>query len=339
MEILKWKRNGLLASAMAASLLLAACSGESATETESEAADSPGGTEEVKLVLNWFPKSQHGGVYSAIEEGIFEENGLSVEAEPGGPQVSPVQIVAAGDAQFGLAHADQILIARNQGIELVALAATMQGSPQAFMFHEGEEIQDFDDLNGREVFVQPGITYWDFLKNQYDLSGVTELGYNGQHVNFIDNKTSVTQSFVTSEPYFMELEDVPVETMLVSESGYDPYNVVLFATKDYVESNGETVQKFVSSYVDGWASYEENGPAINEVIVGENPNIALEALNFETETQHDYIYGMDAAENGIGYMTEERWTTLKDQLLEIGLLEEDFAVTDMFTTEFLPDAK
>lgn len=332
----KWKTRGVLASVLTIGLLLSACGSEGATETESKAADTSGGTEDVKLVLNWFPKSQHGGVYSALEEGTFEENGLNVEVEPGGPQVSPVQIVAAGDAQFGLAHADQMLIARNQGIELVAVAATMQGSPQAFMYHKGEDIQDFEDLNGREVLVQPGITYWDFLKNKYDLSKVTELGYNGQHVNFIDNKTSVTQSFVTSEPFFMEQEKVPVETMLVSESGYDPYNVVLFVTKDYLESHKKTVQKFVSSYIKGWQSYEQSSDEINKVIVGENPNIALEALNFETETQHEYIYGKDAAEHGIGYMTEERWDTLEKQLLEIGLLKEDFKTSEMFTTEFLP---
>ncbi|WP_046176439.1 ABC transporter substrate-binding protein [Domibacillus indicus] len=336
MEIRKWKQKGLLASMMAVSLMLAACGEESASNTESEPAGAEGKIEDVKLVLNWFPKSQHGGVYSAVEERTFEENGLNVEVEPGGPQVSPVQIVSAGDAQFGLAHADQMLIARNQGIELVALAATMQGSPQAFMFHKGEDIQGFEDLNGREVFVQPGITYWDFLKNKYDLSGATELGYNGQHVNFIDSKTSVTQAFVTSEPFFMEQENVPVETLLVSESGYDPYNVVLFTTKNYLESNKETVEKFVESYIKGWKSYEESSDKINEVIIGENPNIELEALNFETETQHEYVYGKDAAEHGIGYMTEERWDTLKNQLLDIGLLEEDFETSEIFTTEFLP---
>jgi hypothetical protein len=31
----------------------------------------------------------------------------------------------------------------------------------------------------------------------------------------------------------MELEDVETETMLISELGYDPYNIVLYVTKDY----------------------------------------------------------------------------------------------------------
>ncbi|GAK39356.1 nitrate/sulfonate/bicarbonate ABC transporter nitrate/sulfonate/bicarbonate-binding protein [Paenibacillus sp. TCA20] len=38
----------------------------------------------------------------------------------------------------------------------------------------------------------------------------------------------------------------------------------------------------------------------------------------------------------MGYMTEARWSELKDQLLEIGLLTKDLDVSEVFTTEYLP---
>ncbi|MFC0471117.1 ABC transporter substrate-binding protein [Halalkalibacter kiskunsagensis] len=318
-------------------MLLAACGGEdSIGESTIEGEADSVSSEAVKLVLNWFPKSQHGGVYAAQEEGIFAEHGLDVEIEAGGPQVSSMQIIASGNAQFGLAHADQIVIARNEGIELVTLAAAMQNSPAALMFHEGEEINDFEDMNGRTAYIQPGIPYWEYLTSKYDLSGVTEMGYTGQHVNFIEDLESVSQAFVTSEPFFLNKEGVATETMLVSESGFDPYNVVLFASKDYVEDNKETVQKFVTSFVEGWNFYKDSPDEINEVIHKANPDLALEDLEFETNAQEDFVYGGDAAEHGFGYMSEERWQTLIDQLLELGLLENEFEVNDIFTTEFLP---
>jgi NitT/TauT family transport system substrate-binding protein len=314
-------------------LFLAACGGEDAASDSTEAG---GENESVKLVLNWFPKSQHGGVFAAEDQGFFTEHGLNVQIEAGGPQISSIQIVASGNAQFGLAHADQIVIARNEGIELVTLAAAMQNSPAALMFHEGEAISDFEDLNGRTAYIQPGIPYWDYLNSKYDLSGVTELGYTGQHVNFIDDQQSVSQAFVTSEPFFLDKEGVKTETILVSESGFDPYNVVLFATKDYIASNKETVERFVTSFVEGWNYYEESPYEINEIIHEANPNLALEDLEFETDAQREFVYGGDAAEHGFGYMSEERWATLISQLLELGLLEEDFDISEIFTTEFLP---
>ncbi|WP_332691713.1 ABC transporter substrate-binding protein [Halalkalibacter lacteus] len=325
--IKKLYKMRLLVVSVLVVMFLAACGGE---ESSGES------TESVKLVLNWFPKSQHGGVYAAQEEGIFAEHGLDVELETGGPQVSSIQIVASGNAEFGLAHADQIVIARNEGIELVTLATTMQNSPAALMFHEGEEISDFEDMNGRTSYIQPGIPYWDFLTSRYDLSGVTEMGYTGQHVNFIDDPKSVSQAFVTSEPFFLEKEGVATETILVSESGFDPYNVVLFATKNYIAENEETVQNFVTSFVEGWNFYEESPYEINEAIHEANPNLALEDLEFETDSQKEFIYSGDAKEHGFGYMSEERWQTLIEQLLELGLLEDEFEAKDIFTTEFLP---
>lgn len=316
-------------------LFLAACSGgeESSGDTNNDPKESA--IEDVKLILNWFPKSQHGGVYAAMENDTFKENGLNVTIEPGGPQVSSVQLVASGQAQFGLAHADQLIIAKNQGIDLVAIATAMQGSPQAFMFHKGHGITDFEELNGKKVYIQPGITYWDFLKSKYDLSKVEELAYTGQHANFITEKDSATQAFTTSEPFFLQKEGIETETKLISDAGYDPYNVVLYVTKDYYENNKETVQKFVTSFVDGWNAYKDSSEIINEIIQKDNPDIALDALAFETETQKEFVYGGDAATHGFGYMSEERWTTLIEQLHDLGLLDETFNATEIFTNEFL----
>lgn len=340
------KRLSFLFLITAMLIVLAACgdseSGGQTTETETdtttetETANEPTELKDVKLVLNWFAKAQHGGVYAAQENGLFEENGLNVTIEPGGPQVSSINMVASGNADFGLAHADQIVVARNEGIELVAVATAMQGSPQAFMFHKGHGIEDFDELNGRKVYIQPGITYWEYLKTQYDLSGVEELAYTGQHVNFIPDKEAVTQAFLTSEPYFMELEGVEVETKLISDAGYDPYNVVLYVTKDYLEENGETVKAFTKAFVEGWNLYKNSYEEINAIIQQDNPDIEMESLKFEAESQADFVYGMDAAENGVGYMTEERWATLIQQLNDLGLLEEVFDANEIFSTDYLP---
>jgi NitT/TauT family transport system substrate-binding protein len=332
-----FKRVKFLLLGIVLLFVLAACGSEESSTSEGSSDGSQGEVKDVKIVLNWFAKAQHGGVYAARENGLFEENGLNVTIEPGGPQVSSINMVASGKADFGLAHADQIVNARNEGIELVDVATAMQGSPQAFMFHKGHGIEDFDELNGRKVFVQPGIVYWEYLKTHYDLSKVEELAHTGQHGNFIADENSVTQAFVTSEPYFMKLDGVEVETKLISDAGYDPYNIVLYVTKDYLEENKETVEAFTKAFVEGWNLYKDSYEEINKVIQKDNPDIELDSLKFEAEAQAEFVYGGDAAENGIGYMTEERWATLIDQLNKLGILEETFEAKEIFTTEFLTE--
>lgn len=354
----KWGKFRMWLPVMALAVLLAGCGGgntapasepaaspsEPAASASAEASASPSPSTEpaavekpdVKVVLNWFAKSEHGGIYAAQQHDIYKNAGLNVEVEQGGPQVSSIQIVASGKAEFGLAHADQILLAREQGIPIVAVATTFQISPQAIMFHEAEPIDDFSDLNGRTVFIQSGQPYWEFLKHKYNLDKVTELAYTGQHANFIADPKSASQSFVTGEPFAVEEQGVPVDTLLVADAGYQPYAAVIYTTEDFLEKNPETVKAFVQGTVQGWEDYKTSSDEIDAFIRTVNTNMSEKEMKFAVETQEEFIYGYDAAEHGVGYMTEERWSTLKDQLLEIGLLTKDQDVTQAFTAEFLP---
>lgn len=293
--------------------------------------------EPVKLVLNWFAQAGHGGIYAADQQGFFEEKGLDVTIEPGGPQISSIQMVASGSAEFGLVHGDQLVMARNQGMDLVALASIYQSSPQAFMFHKGHGVDDFSEINGRTAFIQPGIAYWEYFKSIYALDNVKELAFTGDHTNFMQDEESVNQVYVTGEPFFMEQQGIETEVKLISDSGYDPYQYVLYVTKDYLEENEETVKNFVAAFIEGWEHFKETPEETLEVIKEANPDKSMESLQYEMDVAKDFIYTGDAAEHGFGYMTEERWSTLIDQLTEAGVLDQEVKATDVFTTEYLPD--
>ncbi|MCM3781383.1 ABC transporter substrate-binding protein [Neobacillus mesonae] len=330
----KFKVGGLL---LAAALTLTACGGGEAGSDTTSAAGGEAEVTPVKVVLNWFAKTEHGGFYAAQENGIYNDKNLNVTIEPGGPQVSSIQIVASGKAEFGVAHADQILLAREEGIPIVALATTFQISPQALMYHQESGIQDFSDLNGRTVFIQQGQPYWEFLKHKYNLDTVKEVAYTGQHGNFIEDSQSASQSFVNGEPFVVEKQGINVDTKLIADSGYEPYAAVIYTTEKYLEENPETVKAFIGGTVEGWYDYRENYEQINKKILEINTNLAEDEIAFGEEAQRDFVYGYDAEENGMGYMTEARWTELKDQLMDIGLLTKDMDVNEVFTTDYLPE--
>ena len=112
---------------------------------------------------------------------------------------------------------------------------------------------------------------------------------------------------------------------------------MLLLLVDYLEENKETVKAFTKAFVEGWNMYEDSYEEINKVVQQDNPDIELESLKFEAESQAEFVYGGDAAEHGVGYMTEERWATLIEQLHELKLVDEVFDAKEIFTTEFLPE--
>lgn len=289
-----------------------------------------------KVVLNWFAKHEHGGLYAAELKNYYKDAGLDVTIEQGGPQISSIQIVASGKAEFGIAHADQLLLARKQGIPVVAVATTFQISPQALMFRKDEPVKSFADVNGRTVFIQQGQPYWEFLKKKYSLDKVKELAYTGEHSSFISDASAVSQCFVSGEPFALKQQGVDVSALLLADAGYKPYAAVVYTTEKYMKEHPDAVKAFVAGTVKGWGYYKDNSSEIHNYLLQKNPKITIAELEFGEKTQRDFIYGGEAAANGVGFMTEARWTELMDQLIDIKLLDRKVDVKSVFTTQFLP---
>ena len=45
----------------------------------------------------------------------------------------------------------------------------------------------------------------------------------------------------------------------------------------------------------------------------------------------ELIFGGDAEEHGFGYMSNERWKALQDELLDLGIIKEAEDVSKIFT--------
>ncbi|MGM0875417.1 MAG: ABC transporter substrate-binding protein [Bacillota bacterium] len=318
-------------------MILAACGNAETSSTEtSEATDAEGSTElkEAKLVTNWFAQPEHGGNYAALKEDFYEDEGLDMTIEPGGPQISSTQIVASGEAQFGYTQAEDLLIARDKGIPLVAIGAIFQKSPQVLITHEGT-VADFKDLNGKTVYTAPGSGYWEYIKNAYDLDEVQDMAYTGSLATFIEDENAVTQGYATSEPYSLDEQGVKNEFLYIHDSGFETYANVIFTTEKVIEENPELVQAFMNATVKGWGFYRENWEKVNPFIQETNPDLSLEKMEYGAKAEEELIFGGDAEEHGFGYMTEERWANLQAALLDLGIIKNKEDITKAFTLEFL----
>lgn len=314
----------------------ASAAAESPAESGPAESSAPAELAKVSQVTNWFAEPEHGGQYTALDRGFYQEEGLDMTIIPGGPQVSAVQIVASGKAEFGMDQADAILRARDEGIPIVAIAATFQTNPQVLIYHKEDHITGFGDLGGHQVFTASGAAYWEYIKKAFDLKDVKEMAYTGSLSVFLEDKTALTQGYVTSEPFALKQQGVDVDYLLIHDSGYQPYANVLFTTEDIIKNKPELVKQYVAASVKGWNYYKDHSEEMNPEIQKRNPDMTLDQMKYSAETQVDFVYGGDAAEHGVGYMNTERWSKLADQMEDLGLLKPDTDVSKAFTTAFLP---
>ncbi|WP_239614906.1 ABC transporter substrate-binding protein [Cohnella mopanensis] len=308
---------------------------EAASPSESASQEAAKELRKVTVQLGWFAEPEYGGDYAALVKGYFAEEGLDVTIKSGGPKVNGRQIVATGNADFGFAKADTVLQNREEGLPIVAVAGVLQSSPQALIFHKDQNIKTFEDLNGRTAFFVPGVPAYEYVKKKYNLK-LKEQVTDGTLVRFLADKTSLLHGFATSEPITLKEQGIEAEPFLLSESGYDPYEITIITSESFLKNNPEIVKAYLRAVKKGWAYYFDHAEEINVRINEDNKDLPVAAMNEQAIAYKPYVTGGDAATEGFGVMKESRWEENKKQLLEVGLLKKDVDVNEAFTTEYLP---
>jgi NitT/TauT family transport system substrate-binding protein len=291
----------------------------------------------ITLQTDWYPQPEHGGFYEALLKGYYKDEGLDVHITPGGPFVSAENQVSAGAAQFAMGSSDQVLVAVSHGLPVVAVMATMQQDPQAIMLHKDSPIQSFSDLNGHTIAAKPGSIWFQYLLKRYNLTNVREIPATYSVANFLQDPNYIQQCFVTSEPYFARKSGAQIKTMLISDTGYQPYRVV-FTSTSFLYGHPELVAKFVRASLRGWRDYLADPTTANTEISKLNPAMSPDQMQFSTQTLRDqhFITGPDPSQ--FGHFTSGRWSTMYQQLVDLKVITNTIDPKTAYTTQFIDDA-
>lgn len=317
------------------------CGGEKQEQTAApDAATTPAAAKPtpLRVALNWKPEPEFGGLYEAQRTGAFEKRNLAVEIT-GGPGAPVVQMVDAGKVEFGIAAADEVLVARDRGTDIVAVFATYQTNPQGIMVHASRGLKSLPDLftAGGTLAVEPGVAYVKYLQKHYDLAKMKIVPYGYSIAPFLNDKMFSQQVFVTAEPIAAKRQGADPQVFLIAESGFNPYAAVVITTGKRMREDTKNVVEFVAALRSGWRGYLDDPSAANALMGTLNKEMDAETFRLGAEAQKPLIEDAFANQNGIGAMSLERWTTLARQVRELGLVDKDPKPAECFTEVYPVD--
>ncbi|HEV2296649.1 MAG TPA: ABC transporter substrate-binding protein [Tepidisphaeraceae bacterium] len=281
--------------------------------------------------MNWKPEPQFGGFYAAP----FEKHGLDVQVREGGVGTPTVQMVATQQVPFGVVSADEIVLNRAQGGDVVALFAVYQTNPQGLMTRASRGFTGIGDIFNNEgtVAMQQGLPYASFLKNKFGFEKVRVVPSPGGDLSmFLTNEKYTMQCFVTSEPLAARKAGIEPKTFLIAEAGYNPYTTVLVTHGDYFAAHPDVVRKVIDAVREGWAAYLADPSKTNEMMHQLNPSMDLATFAESAEAQRPLIETDQTRANGIGSMTLHRWQTLCNQLAELKVVQSAPDAAKCFVT-------
>ena len=187
-----------------------------------EAADA------VTLQLKWVTQGQFAGYYAAKDKGFYEEEGLDVTINPGGPDIAPPQVIAGGGADVIVEWMPAALASREKGVPLVNIAQPFKRSGMELTCMKDTGITKPEDFRGKTLGV------W-FYGNEYPfLSWMAKLGIptdgSAQGVKVLKQGFNV-------DPLLQKQADC-ISTMTYNEywqvidAGIKPEDLVVFKYED-----------------------------------------------------------------------------------------------------------
>ncbi len=276
----------------------------------------------VTLTLDWVPEPEFGGFYAARESGAFGRQGLDVDIKPRG-QGETWKLVNEKVTDFATTAADQVLVAREQGADVVAIFAAYQTSPAGIMVHKARGFTKIDDVFTNAGTLEAEDASWlKFLRAKFPQSKVTLTSNSPGIATFLAKKDLSKQCFITSEPLQANTVGSDPQTFLIADAGYNPYTTVVIARGEMVRNDPETVRKMIVALREGWRGYLDDPSAANGLMGKLNREMDAKTFADAARVQAPLVETAETKATALGDMTAARWQTLAQQLVELGVIKK-----------------
>ena len=334
------KKLALLTAALTAALMCFALAGCDNNGTQANDGEGAQALEEITLVLDYTPNTNHTGIYVAQANGYFEEQGLKVNiVEPG--DNDPTTLCAAGKAEFAVTYQENVTYARTaeEPLPIRAIATIVQHNTSGFVSAAEDNITSPKDFEGKVYAGWQAPSEEAVLKAVMaaagaDFSKLTMVGAAGSGLDSMGDQIDIQWEFegwsvLNDRMNGHKLNYIPVKDL---DQRLDYYTPLLITNEDMIANNPETVKAFVAAVKKGYEFAIEDPEAaagiLHQAIPETDQEFLLESQKFLSEQ-----YSLDSATWGL--MKDQVWDGYTEFMHEYGLIEQTIPASQQYTNEFI----
>ena len=297
----------------------------------------PAELRQVTLLLGFRPDVQFAPFYVAQREGFYADAGLEVTIEHH-PAPDVQRLVADGQAEFGVADATDVMIARTAEIPIRYVSTLYQAFPVALIGAAGDMPVDPSALAGRSIGT-PGRfgSSWHALLALLDAGGLTEDDITIREYpqfNQVDGLSNGDVDLITgfrnNEPLRLEARGIEVGLLTVDDVAPLPGPGVIVGdalldedpalVRAFRDATAAAQAAVIADPDIGFAAAEASVPTI-----AEDPEVARAVLDATVE-----LWGGDGFADGA--IDEATWAAGYETMVRLGFIDGSVPLEELIAT-------
>jgi len=208
--------------------------------------------------LTYIPNIQFSPFYLAETDGAYTSAGVHPTLRHHGTSEALFTAIAAGQEQFVIAGGDELMQARSQGVDLVAVASYYRSYPVEIIVPANSAITSLADLKGRTIGL-PGKygESWFGLLVALKSAGLTqadvkiaEIGYT-QQAALTTGKVDAVVGFSNNDAVSFQLAGFATRSLAIASGTVPLVGACLITTPAYASAHPDVVKAVVSATAAG----------------------------------------------------------------------------------------
>jgi putative hydroxymethylpyrimidine transport system substrate-binding protein len=295
--------------------------------------------EEVSVVLDWYPNAVHSFIYTAIEKGYYEQEGIKVNIEFPANTNDAIALTAAGKADLGVYYLQDVAMARgNENIPVKAVGTIVQSPLNVVISAKDKNIKGAKDLVGKKIgyagtALSESIisTMLENVGQKKEAAQTVDVGFDIMSSMTTGNVDATIGGFINHEVPALEAQGFQVNYFSPTEYGVpNYYELVFVAGENNLNKNSDKIKRFLKASKKGFEDMKAN-PDESLKILMKNQNTENFPLTESVEKKSFDILIPVMETKDAEFLSQDKkvWQDNIDWLAKNGLLKKSFYASEV----------
>ena len=275
----------------------------------------------LNLQLGWLVGGNQMGEVVAKRMGYYEQEGINLVIQPGGPNVDGVPVVASGRYETGqVSSSPSVMLAVSQGLPIRCFAVGAQRHPYCYFSLEKKPVRKPADLVGKKVGIQPtaAVLLRALLaKNKISEKDVNIIPIGADMTPLMTGQVDVVTGWLTNTTALKVLGKDRVD-MTLWDAGVKLYALPYYANIKTLQGQPRVLEGFLRATARGWHYAEANRDQAVDLLVKEYPNLNRADERIALDTMLQYSFSELTKGQGWGAMDPAVWQEQISLYSELG---------------------